>query len=323
MEVEKRTISLKDYSSFSTTWNTNLIDSSSIDFIEWLQQKELEKKKTGTAGCIDTLIAHMTVFLEREYPGQRLTIGTIDKDFCLRFSEYLFSAHNLRAKQARLLAPGSRRQLFALLKAQLNKAVREGLLTNNPLDTMDRAHIPPLSVSERSFLTVSEVKALEVHPACPERVRRAFLFSCFCGLRWSDVRSLRWSDVRKDGDNWLVAKKMVKTGEWIFIPINYSARAYMPKEGSSATEYVFDLPSVVAANGDIKRWARRAGISKNVSFHTARHTFATLLITQGADLYTTSKLLGHTNISTTQIYASIVDEKKWRAVRLLDKLPQQ
>ena len=97
----------------------------------------------------------------------------------------------------------------------------------------------------------------------------------------------------------------------------------MPKEGSSATEYVFDLPSVVAANGDIKRWARKAGISKNVSFHTARHTFATLLITQGADLYTTSKLLGHTNISTTQIYASIVDEKKWRAVRLLDKLPQQ
>ena len=68
-----------------------------------------------------------------------------------------------------------------------------------------------------------------------------------------------------------------------------------------------------------KEWAKAAGIKKNISFHTARHTFATMMLTLGADIYTTSKLLGHSRISTTEIYAKIVDKKKDEAMGLIDK----
>jgi site-specific recombinase XerD len=71
-------------------------------------------------------------------------------------------------------------------------------------------------------------------------------------------------------------------------------------------------------NRNLKYWAKIAGIDKNLTLHTARHTFCTWLLTKGVDLYTVSQLAGHTNIKTTQIYAKIVDEKKRAAVSLLD-----
>ena len=72
-------------------------------------------------------------------------------------------------------------------------------------------------------------------------------------------------------------------------------------------------------NNQIRKWAESVGITKQISFHTARHTFATMMLTLGADIYTTSKLLGHSRISTTEIYAKIIDKKKDEAMNLIDK----
>ena len=183
---------------------------------------------------------------------------------------------------------------------------------------MDRADKPKTIMTERSFLTLEELRLLQGHPYGPEKVRQAFFFSCFTGLRWSDIKSLTWENIKKDGDSWAIAKRTIKTGEWVFNPLNDEAKSFLPSEADSVNGLVFDLPTASAANADLKRWAKVAGIEKKVSFHTARHTFATLMLTLGADLYTTSKLLGHTNIATTQIYAKIVDEKKAKAVSLMN-----
>jgi len=96
----------------------------------------------------------------------------------------------------------------------------------------------------------------------------------------------------------------------------------MPLRGdATATDLVFaSLPTEPAMNRTLKAWAERAGIEKNLTLHTARHTYATTLLTKGADLYTVSKLLGHSEVATTQIYAKIVDKKKVDAVNLLDNL---
>ncbi len=80
------------------------------------------------------------------------------------------------------------------------------------------------------------------------------------------------------------------------------------------------LPSTVTVNILLKPWAKSAGIDKHVTFHTARHTFATMMLTLGADLYTTSKLLGHTDVRMTQIYAKIINRKKDEAVNLVNGL---
>lgn len=73
----------------------------------------------------------------------------------------------------------------------------------------------------------------------------------------------------------------------------------------------------MSANAFLKRWAKHVGINKNITFHCSRHSFATLAINSGVDLYVVSKLLGHTNIQTTQVYAKIVDESKNKAIDLL------
>ena len=83
---------------------------------------------------------------------------------------------------------------------------------------------------------------------------------------------------------------------------------------------IFTLPTLWATERIITDWVKEAKITKHVTFHCARHTFATLMLTQGADLYTTSKLLGHTSVKTTEIYAKIVDQKKVEAVNLLNGL---
>ena len=111
--------------------------------------------------------------------------------------------------------------------------------------------------------------------------------------------------------------KMQKTKDPLYLPISEQAQKYMPKRGTASAESaIFDLPTGQCCNSIIKDWAKAAGITKKVSFHVARHTFATMMLTLGADLYTTSKLLGHADIETTQIYAKIVNKKKDEAVNL-------
>ena len=105
----------------------------------------------------------------------------------------------------------------------------------------------------------------------------------------------------------------------LYLPLSQDAIALTPERNDAPdSAHVFVLPTLDCAESVIAQWVKDAGINKHITFHCARHTFATLLLTMGGDLYTTSKLLGHKNISTTQVYAKIVDEKKAQAVNLLN-----
>ncbi len=284
---------------------------------EYRKRAEVRGRRPGTANGIGTLNSHLQVFLAEKYP-EPVCLDQVDKDFCTAFAGYLQSARNLRVGNvSKPLAESTRKRLFAQFGALLGKAVRSGRLSENPIDRMDRADKPKAVPPVRTYLTLDEIRLLHSCPSGPERVRNAFLFSCFCGLRWSDVKSLTWDDIRPEKDRFVIVKRMEKTQEWVVTPLSREAASFLPPRTG---DLVFDLPTSTAANADLKRWAKAAGIRKKITFHTARHTFATLLLTLGADIYTTSKLLGHTNITTTQIYAMVVDEKKNRAVRLMDGL---
>lgn len=154
-----------------------------------------------------------------------------------------------------------------------------------------------------------------------EAVKAAYLFSCFCGLRISDITALKWENVYQDGAQTRLEVVMQKTKAPIYLPLSPEALRWMPERGNkSPQDNVFDLPSAAAVNVLIKPWAKAAGINKHFTFHTARHTFATMMLTLGADLYTTSKLLGHTDVRMTQVYAKIVNRKKDEAVNLVNGL---
>lgn len=115
---------------------------------------------------------------------------------------------------------------------------------------------------------------------------------------------------------------MQKTGKPVIVLLGIQAKNWLPERGNATAEdkIFVNAPTLGCANRTLKYMAKRAGITKTVSFHTSRHTFATMTLTAGGDIYTTSKLLGHTNIHTTEIYADVVMEKKADAVNLMNGL---
>ena len=144
-----------------------------------------------------------------------------------------------------------------------------------------------------------------------------FLFGCFTGLRLSDIRGLEWGNISKRDGSLFLSIKMQKTREPLIMKLNKQAIKWMPEKQKDSG--VFALPgNNVTVNRILKIWAKNAGIKKDICFHMSRHTFATMELTLGADLYVVSKLLGHTNVGTTQIYADIINKRRDEAVELID-----
>ncbi len=172
--------------------------------------------------------------------------------------------------------------------------------------------------TERTFLKLTEIEKLAQTPCRDHEVKRAFLFSCFTGLRLSDIRALQWQQIKGD----TIEFRQKKTKGYEYLHLSEMARQILtdrpnPKVLNMQNTNIFNIRSETQLGKVLKLWCKDAGIDKRVSFHTARHTFATLALTQGVDLYTVSKLLGHKTIQATQIYAKIVDEKKKAAMELL------
>lgn len=201
----------------------------------------------------------------------------------------------------------------------MNDAYKKGFISSNPVALVDESEKPQGQPTERDYLTADELKTLMAAKSPNEQVKAAFLFSCFCGLRLSDVEGLTWGAIHRDGDSWVIETRMQKTRNIIYLPLSDAARRFLPERGDKGPDgLVFDLPKRVSTQWNVVTWVKRAGIEKHITFHCARHTFATLALNQGADLYSISKLLGHTNVQTTQIYAAIIDQRKREAANLLN-----
>lgn len=141
-------------------------------------------------------------------------------------------------------------------------------------------------------------------------MKNAFLFGCFTGLRFGDIQNLKWMDI-KDG-NLRISQN--KTKGMAYIPLNVNAHKILQLQPRSR-KYIFDLfEHNSSVNRTLKKLIKKTGIDKEVSFHSSRHTFATLLISSGANIYTVSKLLGHKDIQSTLVYAKVIDEEKDKAV---------
>ena len=250
---------------------------------------------------------------------QLVSVANVDVEFCRGFIRFLRTAKNARKRKEATISVGYAATVQTSFNGALNNAVREGILKSNPMkgiNAKEKVHMPD---STREFLTLEELK-LAMAGSCPnEDVKKAFIFSCFTGLRLSDIRSLTWAKVQKspDGNTLFIRCLMQKTQTYVNVPLSNEALNWMPKK-DDLNESVFRLPTDSNVERNIRLWMESVGVKKHLTFHCARHSYATMLLTLGADLYTTSKLLGHKNIETTQIYAKIVDQKKVETINLMD-----
>lgn len=263
---------------------------------------------------------HAVIFHLERYTPEGILLRRVDRTYVLGFVNYLRKARQQHSRKEKLLHANTQSQYFKILRYCLDCAVSEEYIGINPIVKLKHEEKPKRSRTERDYLTMKELERLAHTPFYNVLLKEAFLFSCFCGLRHCDIVALRWKNVSFDenGNVWLSIIQQ-KTQETITLPLCNEAVRHLPaRENARMDERVFaGLISLGRSNEILHRWTDAAGISKHVTFHTARHTHATMMLALGVDLYTVSKLLGHSNIQTTQIYAKLLDDSKKKAVELI------
>lgn len=255
------------------------------------------------------------------YRGEHIPFRTVNKTFLIGFHQYLNTAKahgNASKYRKRPLSNCTKWIYFNILSRILNLACHENHLPANPMRELAPNERPRRGEPRKTYLTIKEVRKLAATPLKHQNLKRAFLFSCLCGLRFSDVKHLQWSNLQSDSHGNLIAELIQqKTNSLLYLPISAEAAKQLPPKTTGEGLVFKSLPDTSYSSRLLKQWGQTAGITKKVTFHVARHTFATLGLTYGADIYTISKLLGHSNIRVTQIYADIINEKKHQAVNAI------
>lgn len=296
-------------------------DTRFFDYYIALIEKRKKKESKGNFSNWASCLRHL-----RKYePRKNITFADITPKWVQGFKDYLeneaeaFGCDNRKRKERRPLSQNSRQSYFNKLRACLRQAYEDGIIRQNPM-----RGIVGFSTQEgnREYLSLDEVRAMAATDCDYPEVKRAFLFSCLTGLRRSDIEKLTWGEVTHLNGRTRLVFRQKKTGGQEYLDITPQAAELIGERGSAKpTDNVFGnilYPS--DTNDNLRIWALRAGIDKHISFHCGRHTFAVLMLTLGTDIYTVSKLLGHRELRTTQIYARIIDEKKQEAVDNIPKI---
>lgn len=284
-----------------------------VDLLEWFEEQRLyyyDNDNMNYSKTIHNLIRHLKIFHPR-----KLMLSDVKPAFIRKFLEYLRS--DGANKFGGRLCDETIYTYFTVFSILMNKAVRLELIVSNPFHKLSQAEKPQRRTKKKEYLTLSEVKRMAEAECDDWRVKYAFMFCCFTGLRYIDVSRLKWKHIVEVGDGkYQIELIQQKTKEPVYIPLSANALKWLPERGYDGREnYIYKFRDRSIIYDYLKKWGDAAGIDKHLTFHMSRHTCATLLLYYGTDLYTVSKILGHTSIKTTQIYAKIADEMKRTAVQ--------
>ncbi len=246
-------------------------------------------------------------------PGLRFK--DITKEWGERFIAWMREPRIMRVGKLQPYSEATIYSCLSTIKTILNIAVEKGIITRNPLMAVKMKRFRPVKV----FLTFEEIQTLSDTPCEYPEVKRAFLFACFTGLRLGDVQALKYTNIR-EGE---IVTQQGKTKGIVTIPITPTVRDLLEVATLHHSGKVFQLPSRPTMHAVLKNWVMMSGIGKKVSFHTSRHTFATMLVYYSKDIFTASKLLGHTDVKVTQVYAKLIDDAKVTAMNSLPALSKK
>ena len=284
-----------------------------FDYYRAMCQKRLGAESRSNWGNWFSCLHHLKKYEKNE----RITFAEITPEWVEGFKEYLDDdarawEHDKRKRnKEKPLARNSKLSYFNKLRACLNQAFEDRIIPINPCRGVENFKAEE---GTRMYLTIDEVRKIAQTDCEYPRIKDAFLFSCLTGLRRSDILRLRWGDVFTQGDYTRIIFRQKKTKGQEYLDITDQAAALMGERGDPA-DFVFeDIHSPTCTNRAVQEWVLRAGINKKITFHCGRHTFATMMLDIGTDIYTVSKLLGHKELSTTQIYAKVLDKNKQAAV---------
>ncbi|MBE5132126.1 site-specific integrase [Vibrio parahaemolyticus] len=285
----------------------------SASFIDYFQRQiDIKEQTTSTSNHSIWLSARKHLLF---YCGKHdLSFDELDKDWLDGFKYYL--TNEAKTKSDTALSRNTQSSYFNKVRAAINEAHREGIIRDNPLSQVTSIKA---KTTKRVYLTLDEVNALAQTECRYQVLKRAFLFSCATGMRWCDIHRLTWSEIETFNNHKRIIFDQVKLSHGDAKSLQYLD---LPKFAESllgpvkaAHERVFKgLKYSSYINVELLRWALAAGISKHVTFHAGRHTFAVIQLSRGIDIYAVSKLLGHSELKTTEIYADIIEQRRMEAM---------
>ncbi|MBL4861939.1 MAG: site-specific integrase [Crocinitomicaceae bacterium] len=281
------------------------------DFLEYIEEIVKHREKTGKN--YDTWVSvqrHLNIYCDGKLKFQDVTLQFVEE-----FTAYL----SLKKK----LHQNSVHTYINKVKRACGDAFRKGLLETDVAHNVK----PPKQVdTQREFLSKEELIAMKNTPCRSEVLKKAFLFACYTGLRWSDVHNLKWGNVTNVNGVNILDYTQQKTQNYEKLPIPEIALHFMPdtreqgKDDEDGGKVFVGLKYSAWVNCLLMKWVADAGVKKHITFHCARHSFATLLINNKVELNTVSKMLGHRDLRTTQIYAKLLEETKVEAVNVMDSI---
>lgn len=278
-----------------------------IGFLEYFKlMVEKKSDSNGNYGNWLSTLKHLTNFCK----GNDIQLSKVDDSFLEGFKIYLLT--NKISSRNGKLSQNSALSYFNKVRTSLKEAYQTKMIAENPIN---RVKGIKEKESNRQYLTLDELQKL-VKTDCDYPIMKdAFIFSSLTGLRFSDIKSLKWKNITYDSQNGYIIKfTQQKTKGVENLPISEQAIRIIG-ERKHDDEFVFsNLIYSAYHNKILHKWIEKAGIDKHITFHCARHSFATLQLTMNTDIYTVSKLLGHRHLKTTEIYAKVIDKKKINAV---------
>lgn len=262
------------------------------------------KRSQNTYNKYKTVFNHLCEFIHERYHRDDLAFRELTSDFIREFDFFLRIDKECTHNTVWVYT------MPVIALADL--AIKKGLIRQNPFEDYEIS----MQETDRSYLLKEDVeKLMRLKPSKPkyELVKDLFIFSCFTGLSYIDIQKLKWSNIQSffDGHQWIISRRKKSDVASNVRLLEIPKRIIEKYRGITRNDYVFPVPSNATCNSHVKKLIEEAEINteQKVTFHTARHTFATMFLTEGVPLESLSKMMGHKNISTTQIYAKITSQK--------------
>ncbi len=299
------------------------------DFIAYFKQMAIEKNAANQDNWTSALL-HLKAYLQKTDKSDSIRFCDITLQWCEGFKNYLLTTTSNRSRikiDEKTTSPESQKTItgkqtetklanntaaayFVKFKIALKTAYRYGYL---PKDiNADLKSIKEVE-TRREFLTLDELKSLVDTPCTDEVLKRAGLFSALTGLRHSDILKMKWGEIIDNVGIYTLKYTTQKTSKYEELPISSEA-VQLCGERQDPDRLVFaGLVYSAYANKALAQWLGAAGITRNVTFHCFRHTFATLQLASGTQITTIQKMLGHKKLETTMVYAKTLEEAKREA----------
>lgn len=287
-------------------WGFRSLENGKQSFIGYVEQMVKSRVNSkGNEGNWKSMFKHL-----KEYSkGLAVSFEQVTPKWLEGFKSYL---QQVEKKDGTRLSENSIIAYFSRVSTVLKQAIKDDIIQKNPMLQVDAVKSKE---TRREFLTLEELKKLVDVPCSVPVLKQAFLFSALTGLRHCDLKKLAWGEIHhSESMGYYLRFKQQKTQTEETLYISQDARGVLGERKDNEQLVFRGLKYSAWYNLKLREWMLAAGINKHITFHCARHTFATLQLSYGTDIFTVSKLLGHKNLKTTQVYAKVIDQRKIEAV---------